>query len=278
MKINRICLILCVLVLFLVVISCSANNSEDIAVSIDEKNDTIQDSDANIILTVEINPSVKLSLDSDQIVIAYKALNTDAESLVINSTVGLDAASAVELILIEARSAGFLTEDELNEDYVLLTSVPMKGNSEDIDNLGQRIKSHIQNSEDLKSVNVAMIKATKIELREANNKKVPVGLYVINGSMSIDGESVSVKEYFSKNKNIEKFKQNGEIVEKSNEKRFEQIEKYLERLESQGFEINQFKERLYQTDLDVKSLSKEIRDYVKENRKSNKGNGKPKGN
>ena len=278
MKINRICLILCVLVLFLVVISCSANNSEDIAVSIDEKNDTIQDSDANIILTVEINPSVKLSLDSDQIVIAYKALNTDAESLFINSTVGLDAASAVELILIEARSAGFITENELNEDYILLTSVPMKRNSEDIDNLGQRIKSHIQNSEDLKSVNVAMIKATKVELREANNKKVPVGFYVINGSMSIDGESVSVKEYFSKNKNIEKFKQNGEIVEKSNEKRFEQIEKYLERLESQGFEINQFKERLYQTDLDVKSLSKEIRDYVKENRKSNKGNGKPKGN
>ncbi len=178
--------------------------------------------------------------------------------------------------------AGFITEEDLEEDYVMITTVPMNDNSKEVDNLGQRIKEYIHESDEMKSVNIAMIKATKVELREAEGKKIPVGLYIIKGSITTEGNTISVKEYFSKDENAEKFKQKGEIIEKNQEKRIEQVNRYLNRAESQGYDISSFRSRLNHEDVKVKSLTKEIREAIKIERKSkkntsNEGNGKSKG-
>jgi|LGVF01.2.fsa_nt_gb hypothetical protein len=256
-----------VIIIFIVFVGCSAIDEENVAEA--------------IVLTIEINPSVKLSLDSDQMVVAFKTLNADAETLILNDIVGKDAVLAVEMIISKAMNAGFITEEDLEEDFVMITTVPMNDNSKEVDNLGQRIKEYIHESDEMKSVNIAMIKATKVELREAEGKKIPIGLYIIKGSITTEGNTISVKEYFSKEENIEKFKQKGEVIEKNQEKRIEQVNRYLDRVESQGYDVSSFRSRLNQEDVNVKSLTKEIRKTIKIEKKSNKnpsneGNGKSK--
>lgn len=236
-------------------VSCTTNEEQNI--------------DESIVLTVDINPNVKLSIDSDQMVVAYKALNADAKTMILDDIIGIDAVLAVEMIISKAKNAGFINEEDLEEDFVMLTTVPMKDNSEEVDNLGQRIKARINESDEMKSVNVAMIKATKVELRKAEGKKIPLGLYVIKGSVATEEGTISVKDYFSKPENAEKFKQKGEIIEKNQDKRIEQVQRFLDRAESQGYDVNSFRNRLNQTDIDVKSLAKEIREMIKIEKKSN---------
>ncbi len=60
------------------------------------------------------------------------------------------------------------------------------------------------------------------------------------------------------------------------------MNRYLDRVESQGYDVSSFRSRLNQDDVNVKSLTKEIRKTIKIEKKlnenpSNEGNGKSKG-
>jgi len=190
------------------------------------------DSRVATVVTIDINPSVKLSLNSEGVVVEARAINQDAKSLDLNRVIGFEVEAAIEWIVTEAHIKGYInTEDEI-EDYVLVTAVDILetddeavdenddkkdevdkgGNS---DQLMARIEEKIASSSELQSVNVALIKATKVEMREAEGKKVPVGLYVVHGEVVIDEESMTVKEYFAEQENIEAFKNKGDIVSRS---------------------------------------------------------------
>lgn len=190
------------------------------------------DSKVATVVTIDINPSVKLSLNSEGVVVEARAINQDAKSLDLNHVIGFEVEAAVEWIVTEAHNKGYInTEDEI-EDYVLVTAVDILDTDEtddeavdeekdetdkggNSDQLMARIEEKIASSSELQSVNVALIKATKVEMREAEGKKVPVGLYVVQGEVVIDEESMTVKEYFAEQDNIDAFKNKGDIVSRS---------------------------------------------------------------
>lgn len=224
----------------------------------------------SVMLMIDINPSIKMSLDESNEVVEVKAMNSDGLSLIYDDLVGIQADLAVNLIVERAQEQGFLDVDNLEEDYVMLTTVPMgKSSEKQADKLIVTLKDRIGDS-----FNVAIIKATKVEMREAEGKKIPVGLYVVNGGITVDGETVSVKEYFSKNDNINKFKEKGTLKEKSNEKRAESIQKNLDRMKKSGLDVSSFESMLINGNIDYKEISAAIRDFMKENKI--KPNDKPK--
>lgn len=202
----------------------------------------VQSFDTSVVtvVTIDINPSVKLSLNNDGYVVEAKAINQDAKSLNLDYVIGFEIEAAVEWIVTEAHTKGYInTEDDI-EDYVLVTAVdvdisdeldddtddatdePNKGGNSD--QLMARIEEKITSSSELQSVNVALIKATKVEMRKAEDKKVPVGLYVVKGEVVIDEKSMTVKEYFAEQENIDAFKNKGDIVSRSKGKDMKQTD------------------------------------------------------
>ncbi|MFZ7133240.1 MAG: anti-sigma factor domain-containing protein [Eubacteriales bacterium] len=212
------------------------------------------------IITVDINPSIELSLNEENEVIATKALNEDAETLDLAVLIGEKAEDAVEKIVAMAKEAGFINVEDLEEDYVLVTTIPMDDSDEEkSQTLKELIKEKIEESDELQNVNVAIIKATKIQMLEAQGKKVPVGLWVVNGEIKVDGEYVSVREIFSNKERIEDFKDKGEVIEKKFEKKVGLIEKFIKKLEDEGIDASDLKTRLGQPDADIELLLTDVK-------------------
>ncbi|MBI9012319.1 MAG: hypothetical protein JEZ08_08845 [Clostridiales bacterium] len=227
---------------------------------------------ATTIVTVDINPSVKIFLDKKEKVISAKAMNNDAETISYDHIIGIDVGEAIESIVLQAKVAGYIDEDDLEEDYVLITTVPMNNGRDKTDQVKEKINNRIAYSDELQSVNVAIIKASKVEMFEAEEKKVPVGLYVVNGKITVDGEEVPVKEFFSNSKNVDKFKEKGTITKMKAEKKREQLERYLLRLKQKGFDISPYQVAINATDSNLDKIISDIKKAVVESKKTNKGN------
>lgn len=233
---------------------------------------------ATTIVTVDINPSIKISLDEEDQVISVKAMNKDAETLNYDHIVGMNVGEAIEAIVLQAKAAGYIDEDDLEDDYVLITTVPMTNDRDKTDLVKEKINNKIEDSDELQSVNVAIIKANKVEMFEAKRKKVPVGLYVANGKTTVDGEVMPVKEFFSYSKNIDKFKEKGTITKQKAEKKREQLERYLLRLKQKGFDVSPYQAAIKATDSDFDKIISDIKKAIVGSKKENNGNSKGKSN
>lgn len=156
---------------------------------------------------VDINPSVQLEVDSNELVIGYSALNDDATTLELDYVIGLSIEEAVEYIATQAEEAGFLDTEDLTDDFVLITTVSEE-DGEDIKELLEALK---ETSEVLMGVNVAVIDATKEEMDAAIEHNLPVGLVAAEDG-STDLENYTVKEYFKDENNRAAFEEKGDIL------------------------------------------------------------------
>lgn len=219
------------------------------------------------VMTIDINPSVKLLLDAEDVVISIKAINKDAETLVFDGIVGMKAEDAVERVVDLARAAGFIDIEDLTEDYVLITTVSMNDDDEaeneeniaKLNTLKAKIEAKIENSDSLQEVNVAIIKATKVEMRVAEGKHVPIGLYVAKGKIEVEGEKVTVKEYFSNSEQVKEFENKGVIVDKKDESKIRMANKFLDKLDKHNYDTNNFRAALAAQDADLDAILDEIK-------------------
>jgi hypothetical protein len=222
------------------------------------------------IMTIDINPSVKLSLDDNGRVLEVKAINQDAETLDFSGIVGLSAENAVEKIVSLALDAGFINSDDLVEDYVLITTISLMDENDSnlhvdtefnpqLDALKVKIEDKVRESNVLQDVNVAIIKATKVDLRLAEDKKVPVGLYVLQGNQDDQELHQSVKEYFSHPDQVVAFKNKGEIIPPNKEAKLKLINKFIEKLKFQSYDVTSLENELSKEDVDVDNLLEQIR-------------------
>lgn len=241
------------------------------------------------IVTVDINPSVKLMLDSEDQVIHVMALNEDAATLTLDDLIGKNVEDAVVQIVNRAKAAGFIDVNHLDEDYVLITTVPAKGkvmtfgdktevelddesDEDDVDEyddvkmnqLKTRIEEKIAVNPELQDVNVAIIKATIVEMREAEEKHVPIGLYVVGGKITMKDDSgndvvVSVREYFSNRQNVDEFKEKGQIIEKRDEAKVNQARLFISKLDAIGVDTSGLKAKLESSDVDIDQLLSEVK-------------------
>ncbi|QSX05643.1 anti-sigma factor domain-containing protein [Sedimentibacter sp. zth1] len=189
------------------------------------------------LITVDINPSVKVSVNEDDKVVKVESLNDDGETLNLSGVIGIDVDEVIETIVSKARVAGFINNEDLEDDYVLITMIPVEEEEkEKVEEIEDLIKEKIVESDELQNVNVAMIKATMNQLSEAQDKSIPAGLLAANGGAS-DDELMSVKDFFASEERIAVFENTGEIIEKDLEKEIELIGKYLNELEVEDVNI-----------------------------------------
>jgi len=173
---------------------------------------------AYAMVSVDINPSFELYVDEDGLVVEVKALNEDAQSLDVSELVGLSAEEAVERIVFLAIEAGFIDPDDLDGNYVLVTTALLDEENENdegqqnMDSLGYRIQLRLQENEDLDDfLKVSIIKATVREKFEAEGKQIPLGLYIVNGMIEVDGEMMPIATIMKSKENQEKLRNRGVV-------------------------------------------------------------------
>lgn len=264
--------------------------SSDVAVEEDQVEDSqdsllIDLSKVATVMTIDINPSIKVSLDEENVVIGIHALNKDAKTLDFSNIddydgwgdmIGLAADDALEAIVTIVKNAGFINADDEIEDYVLVTTVDMEEETEDQEvadveddeededeakegSLRALLEAKIAESDVLTEVNVALIKATKVELREAEGKKVPLGLLVVQGQITIDGETMKVSDYFSNKDNVAKFEEKGKVIRTEKNKDVDKIERFLDKLVDLEVDVTSIDEALKEENPDLDQIYEDVK-------------------
>ncbi len=168
---------------------------------------------------IEINPQFEIAVDEDGIVLEIKALNEDAETFDTTDLIGLEVEDAVEQLITMAIAFGYIDAENIDEGFVTITSVVIDDeNEEDVENvesIGYRIRAKIEASGEIDPrVTVVYVKATIAEKMEAEGKEVPLGMYVINGMIEVEGEMIPVSEHVKNENALEKMNQNGVMIQK----------------------------------------------------------------
>jgi len=197
------------------------------------------------IVAIDINPSFQLKVDAEGKVVEIKAINKDAKTIDISDLEGWLATDAVKEIILRAQNAGFIEIDDETEDYVLITTAPIRDEDQDeTDELDDDLEDEFDGEDETDDVSVILMKATKQQAFEAEGKKVPLGLYVINGMVQVDGELMSVSEFMKGDGNLELLEPITTIIPRSSLNAKALIEKFLEKLDSFDYDTAAFRARL----------------------------------
>lgn len=221
--------------------------------------------DVNTITAVyalDINPSFEIRVNKQDKVISISATNDDAKTIATEDLLGQQAAAVIEALIKRAEEAGFLDSTDLVDDYVLVTAVPMTdADQPQTDQIEEKIKTQTKTSEYLQNLNVAVIKSDKVTLLEAQGKKVPIGLYVINGMVKQpDNTFISAGEFFSDPENRATFQRKGDIKEDKVNKLKARILTALAKLDAIGVDTADIKTRLITAeDQEIIDIQNEVR-------------------
>lgn len=222
---------------------------------------------AYAIVSVDINPSFELTSAEDGTVISIEAINDDAKTIVTEDLIGLPVEQAVEQLIIRATAAGFINADDDIEDYVIVSTVLLDETNPDLeeeqDELDDLIGDELEDSDEIDDTTiVTLIKATMRERFEAEGKDIPLGLYIINGMIDVEGEMVSVKEFVSNADNLEKLERRAVKLANKVAHFTNLIERYLAVLAENGVDISAYEARLATEGEDLEVLKDELEALV----------------
>ena len=100
-----------------------------------------------LLVGVDINPSFELSVNRNDNVVKIEALNDDAKTIDVSDLLDQPVEDVVEEIIKRAEQAGFINIDDLEEDYVVVSSVSLIDDEDDQDDLEDEIEDKIKDSE-----------------------------------------------------------------------------------------------------------------------------------
>jgi hypothetical protein len=230
------------------------------------------------VYALDINPSFELSVNPQDKVIEIVAVNADAETITFDDLIGLPAEEAVEALIERAEEAGFIDLEDLEDDFVVITTIAQKDQyREQSEGLHARLRERIEENTLLQAMNVVTIKATLAQLMEARGDDVPVGLYVLHGMVtSPDGTILSAKEFFSKQGNLEAIEDQAQIQRMTQEKLRQRIELALNQLENTGVDTTELRTRLENGgELDMLQIQAEVRNQLNPQGPGNDNPGNP---
>lgn len=209
------------------------------------QNNVITEKPVVMLVGIDINPSFELSVNEDDKVVEIEALNDDAKTIIVSDLIGQDVEDVVEVIIQRAEEANFLDLVDLEEDFVVVSTVSLTDDEDAQDDMEEQLEKKIRDSEYLQSLNIVQVKATQREKFEADEKNIPVGLYVINGFvLQEDGTFLSAKEFFSNPENKDLISNRSNITLEKQERLKLRLEKVLTELESNGFVGTEYRARL----------------------------------
>lgn len=199
-------------------------------------------------IAIDINPSFELGVLDDGSVSTITALNEDAESLDTTSLIGLPSDEVIEAIVLMATEAGFIDTTDATEDYVVVTTVIADETTLlTQEYLMTQLQTRIQENTELQSYHFVELKSDMVTKLEAEGKEVPLGLYVINGTIETeDGTYLSAKEFFSNSDNLEMLqsKLRVTITALSQEQLTIMINAWLRILADQGIDVTAYQTQM----------------------------------
>lgn len=205
-------------------------------------------------VSVDINPSFEISVYEDNTVESVAQLNDDALSINVSDLIGMDVDLAIEAIVARATEAGFIDTTDILDDYVLVTTVPTEDSTTELEEaLYLQIQDRLHISETLNSVYVVELKSDMQTKFEADEKNVPVGLYVINGEvLQEDGTYLSVREIFSNEDKLNELTHTYQlnITDISAQQLTIKIQAMIDQLIEEGIDTSAYELALVDADID----------------------------
>lgn len=214
------------------------------------------------IISVDINPSFELSLNSAGLVIKIDALNADAQSMDTSTLLHEPVEVAVDSIVAWATEAGFIDTSDLEDDYVVVSTVlTAEAKAELGDVLQTKLQDRIHLSDPLQCVDLVQLKATLQERQQARDKDIPVGLYMLNELIqNQNGKMLNIKEFFANNENLLAIQTRAQITQLTEANIRLRIETALQKMDSDGINTVELRTRLQNASLtDMLKIQTEVR-------------------
>lgn len=134
------------------------------------------------LVTVDINPSIQLEINTKNIVVGVSALNKDAEGLPLKilRKRGLD--EALEILMYHFKEQGYIMERQ--ENYILITTVSLQQDPLkllELEKIIEESKVEIESKalDEGEEIEVITIQASKEALKKAEKQKISVGKFKI---------------------------------------------------------------------------------------------------
>ncbi len=164
------------------------------------------------VVTMDINPSVEVSLNKNNKVIRVEALNEDGAYLLDVEVDGWIIDDAIALLLAEAKKDGFVEDDQ--DAFVVITTIALKGNVADrTGEIEALLAGEISENDLLREITVAVIEATEDELKEAKASNKPVPLVAMKHKNKMR-DATTVKEVFEDETMMQEMAEEGSIYNK----------------------------------------------------------------
>ncbi len=133
-------------------------------------------------VTVDINPSVALSLNKNDKVVKVEAINEDAKSLELQKLKGLSIEEAAERLIDQAEDKGFISDDD--DAVILITAVDAKPKSgPEAQAVLEKISKDVQQGTVLEKVDIALQVADQETLERALKEAMPLGLITLDDTV-----------------------------------------------------------------------------------------------
>ncbi len=214
------------------------------------------------VVTVDLNPSLRIELSKDYTVLDVSGVNAEAQSMDLSSLKGLPIQEALMEIVRLTIEAGYLDPLALTSDYILITTVSYDGNDQtfnlDLKDLLEKVKTETPS---LDGFNLAFMQAEKQDLEDAEDSDLPLWLYLLskNNPDVVSSPTSTVQDYFEDEDLKTEFENEfGEVLEDDHEIDLEDLEEALDELEEHGVDVSEYRRRLATSGVDLNALKSEI--------------------
>lgn len=164
------------------------------------------------VVTMDINPSVEVSLNKNNKVISLEALNDDGDYLLDVDVEGLLIDDAIALLVEEAKIDGFIIDDQ--DAFIVITTVALKDDaSVRSDEIEALLAAEIRDNDLLREITVAVIEATEEELKQAKASKQPLPLVAMKNKDKVK-DAETIKEVFEDPSMMEEMAEESNVYSK----------------------------------------------------------------
>ncbi|MGB7595225.1 MAG: hypothetical protein WBL80_06645 [Erysipelotrichaceae bacterium] len=214
------------------------------------------------VLTVDLNPSLRIELSKDYKVMKATAQNAQAETMDLRILKGMKIQDALKEFVRQSVKDGYIDTLKLTEDYLLVTTISLNGKDETFNINLKEILAQLQKEQSLLSdVQLAVMNAKEQDLREADASDTPLWLYVLSGKNpdTLTSATSNVQGYFEDSALKTKFEtEYGQVLEDQHKVSTEDIQEALDELSEAGVDVTAYRARLSQAGVDLDKLKNEL--------------------
>lgn len=222
-------------------------------------------------LTVDINPSLRIELAKDYTVVKALAQNSEAASMNLRILKGMKIQDALKDFVKQAIKDGYIDTLTLTSDYMLVTIVSLSGKDETFNINLKDMLTQLQKEQSLLSdVQLALMEVKETDLQEARKSNTPLWLYVLSNKNpdTLSVATSNVQGYFEDTVLKTKFESEfGEVLENQHTVNTNDIQEALDELGESGIDVSAYRTRLNQPGVDLNQLKMELLVLLKQSEK-----------